>query len=87
MAAGLPIITSDFPLFREIFQASGCGILVDPLNPQAISEAIKWLLDHPQEAEAMGLRGRQLVFSRYNWNNEGGKLVSLYGRLSLLART
>ena len=81
MAAGIPIIASDFPLWRDIIQGTGCGILVDPLNPKKIAEAMLWLFNHPNEAEAMGSRGRQAAVSRYNWNQEGQKLVSLYARL------
>jgi glycosyltransferase involved in cell wall biosynthesis len=81
MAAGLPVIASDFPLWREIVDGAGCGLLVDPLDPDAISEAMQWILDHPKEAEAMGRRGRQAVEEKYNWERESQKLIGLYRRL------
>jgi len=81
MAAGLPVVASDFPLWHAIVEETGCGLLVDPLSPAAIAEAIAWLLAHPQEAEAMGRRGRQAVLERYNWEAEGRTLVALYGRV------
>jgi glycosyltransferase involved in cell wall biosynthesis len=82
MAAGIPIIASDFPLWREIIGAAGCGIVVDPLKPQEIAKAMQWLWEHPVEAKKMGLRGREAATSRYNWDHEGQKLVSLYARLA-----
>jgi glycosyltransferase involved in cell wall biosynthesis len=81
MSAGIPVVASDFPLWRSIIQEVGCGLLVDPTNPAAIAEAIRWLLDRPAEAESMGKRGRAAVRRVYNWENEQQKLIELYARL------
>jgi len=81
MSAGLPVVASNFPLWRSIIQEARCGILVDPTNPTAIAEAIRWLLERPAEAESMGLRGREAVRRIYNWENEEQKLVELYAQL------
>jgi glycosyltransferase involved in cell wall biosynthesis len=81
MAAGLPVIASDFPHWREIIQGAGCGLLVDPKDPEAIAAAMKRILDHPEEAEAMGQRGRGAVEMRYNWERESVKLLEIYERL------
>ena len=78
MAAGLPVIASDFPLWRRIVEEAGCGLLVRPGDAQAFAEALKWLLDHPDEAAAMGLKGRKAVLEQYRWDNEAKKLISLY---------
>jgi glycosyltransferase involved in cell wall biosynthesis len=81
MAAGLPVIASDFPLWRGIIEEAQCGLLVDPLDPHSIKEAIEWVFAHPEEAEAMGKRGKDAVHERYNWSHEAKKLVNLYQRL------
>ena len=82
MAAGVPVIASDFPHWRRIVRGVDCGLVVDPLDPAAIAQAIGWLLAHPAEAEAMGRRGREAVIRELNWDAEGARLISLYRGLS-----
>jgi glycosyltransferase involved in cell wall biosynthesis len=81
MSAGLPVIASNFPLWKEIVEGNKCGICVDPMDPKAIASAIQWMIDHPEEAEEMGKNGRRAVETKYNWANESKKLVGLYQRL------
>ncbi|HOL44542.1 MAG TPA: glycosyltransferase family 4 protein [Methanothrix sp.] len=81
MAAGLPVIASNFPLWRQIIEEARCGITVDPLKPEEIAEAIEYLIKHPSEAQMMGENGRHAVVERYNWEKEGEKLTRLYEEL------
>jgi glycosyltransferase involved in cell wall biosynthesis len=78
MAAGLPIVASAFPVWRELIEGEGVGICVDPDDPAAAAAAILWLRDHPEEARAMGRRGRQAVAARYNWESQATHMVALY---------
>jgi glycosyltransferase involved in cell wall biosynthesis len=81
MGAGLPVIASDFRPLRKIIDAEQCGLVVDPSDPEAIAAAMRWVLTHPIEAEAMGRNGRRAVVERYNWEAEGTKLLALYGKI------
>ena len=81
MAAGLPVVASNFPLWRQIVEGNHCGICVDPLDPKAIAEAIEFLITHPEEARKMGENGRRAVETKYNWDSEAEKLLSLYKEL------
>lgn len=78
MAAGIPVVMSNFPVYAEIIDGAGCGLTVDPTDPQACADAIEWLLDHPAEAEAMGKRGRAAIEDRYNFAGEAVRLRQLY---------
>ncbi|TLM77166.1 MAG: glycosyltransferase family 4 protein, partial [Actinobacteria bacterium] len=78
MAAGLPVIASDFPLWREIVSEVACGLLVDPADPAAIAAAIDTLLSDPAAAVEMGRRGREAVLERYNWEAQMPALLDLY---------
>ena len=81
MAAGLPVIASDFPLWRSIVEGAGAGLLVDPMDTRAIGQAMQTLLDKSQLAREMGNAGRQAVHETYNWSREDEKLMGLYRRL------
>ncbi len=81
MSAGIPVIASDFPLWRKIIEGAGCGLLVNPSSPRAIADAIQFVLTRPHEAEAMGRRGREAVEKYYNWESQEKKLLQLYAGL------
>ena len=78
MAAGLPYVCSDFPLWRKLAEASGAGICVEPKNIVGISTAISSLLTDRNKAQAMGRKGREYVIKHCNWSNEEQSLLSLY---------
>ncbi|MFT9850484.1 glycosyltransferase family 4 protein [Aneurinibacillus sp. REN35] len=78
MAAGIPVIASDFPLWRDIVTGNECGICVDPLDEKQIAEAIQYLVDHPKEAKRMGDNGRRAIEQKYSWEMEAKKLIALY---------
>lgn len=81
MSVGIPVIASDFPLWKEIIEGNNCGICVDPLNPKEIANAINWIMENPVEAEKMGGKGRRAVETKYNWEAESEKLISAYESL------
>lgn len=81
MAIGIPSIASNFPLWREIIEGNKCGLCVDPLNPEAIAQAIDYLIDHPAEAEKMGRNGQKSVKEKYNWTIEEEKFLKFYKEL------
>ncbi len=81
MSAGLPVVASDFPLWRGIVQRHRCGVVVDPADPAAIAAAIGSILDDPARAQAMGEAGRAAVLTAYRWPVAERELLALYDRL------
>lgn len=81
MSSGVPVISSNFPLWQQIIEGNQCGLCVDPLDPLSIAKAIDYLITHPKEAEKMGRNGQQAVLEKYNWKVEEGKLLNFYQSL------
>lgn len=66
MEAGLPLICSDVPVYRKIWEEYKFGILVDPTNSDQIAEAINYLAHNKEEAYEMGQEGRRAVIEKYS---------------------
>ena len=68
MALSQPVImTKTGAVPNEIdIEEAGCGIFVPPENPEALAEAVAFLGDNPDKADAMGQNGRQLAERYYN---------------------
>lgn len=81
MALGLPVVCSDFPVYREVAGLRGAGILVDPSKPEQIADAIESLVRNPGLARMMGEAGRRAVRERFNWNEERKKLLEVYQQI------
>ncbi|MBP8990882.1 MAG: glycosyltransferase family 4 protein [Spirochaetes bacterium] len=78
MSAGIPVIASNFPLWKEIVEGNKCGICIDPQSPEEIAKAVEYLLNNPEIAKQMGENGRKVVEEKYNWEKEGKKLLEVY---------
>ncbi|MGB3902257.1 MAG: glycosyltransferase family 4 protein [Bacteroidales bacterium] len=78
LAAGLPIIASDIPHYKEIIEVNNCGFCVNPFDIESIADKVSLLINNNQIAEEMGLNGRNAIEKYYNWENEGKKLIELY---------
>lgn len=78
MQCGLPVVVSNFPCYQYWNEKYHFGICVDPSNEDEIADAIRYLLDHPDEARQMGENGRRAVKEEFNWGAEEKKLLALY---------
>lgn len=82
MLAGIPVVASNFPAIEDVVKDKGCGICIDPLNPDEIASAVNYLLANDQEAIRMGENGQRSVIEKYNWTVEEEKLFSFYSGLT-----
>src|SRR5215467_4368299 len=66
MAMGKAVICSRVPGQTDVVVEGENGRYVPPGDPLALRAEIRRLLDHPQEAESLGTRGRQLIERQMN---------------------
>lgn len=80
MAAGLPILTADFPEARKVVEDYNIGIVFDPQDPHSIAAAYNRLSYDPENLNAM--RGRlTLALSNFDSEREWRKIVDLYDEI------
>ncbi len=82
MLAKLPVISSDFEFWKPLLEGNHCGMMVDPLDTDAIAEKINFLLSKPELREKFGENGYQAVISKYSWDSQAEKLLELYKSIS-----
>jgi glycosyltransferase involved in cell wall biosynthesis len=82
MAAGIPIVASDFKAWESIILKYNCGIMVNPNDANTIATACLYLINHPDIAKTMGENGKKAVLEYFNWESERTKLDQLYHKLS-----
>lgn len=81
MSAGIPVIASDFPLWREFVEGNDCGLCVDPHDPRKVAAAIDELVFDQDKARRMGENGRRAIVEQYNWEVEEQKLIRFYQKI------
>jgi glycosyltransferase involved in cell wall biosynthesis len=69
MAAGLALLVSDQPDWREMFVKPGYARACDPTDPESIAGALSWFIDHPAGRRAMGASGRAKIETEWNYDS------------------
>ena len=82
MNAGIPIIISNFPLWKEMFKNTGNAFFVNPLNPEEIKESIGKLMEDDKKVTTMGKNGLMAIQKKYNCDIEKEKLINLYNKIA-----
>lgn len=79
MQAGLPIVASREVLFcKQVIQEETCGLVVDPLDTDAVAETIRNIIDNPEQAKQMSENAFRAYSDKYNWSNEEKRLLDFY---------
>ena|GEM_PF-83451 len=75
-----PVVVTDAPPLRRIVEGVGCGLVCRSGDPESMARAVLNIA-RSGNAGAMGARGREAVYARYNWAKEARKLVDVHSGL------
>lgn len=78
MAMGLPVVSTDHGGIPELVTDVISGFLVPERNPDAITEKLIELIEHPERWVEMGRAGRARVEEKYEMQKLNDELVTIY---------
>lgn len=82
MEAGLPIICTDYILWKDVVERYECGLSVEPRNVDQLKNAIKYLLENKEVAYKFGKNGQQAIKEELNWSTEEKKYLRIYNEFN-----
>ncbi len=77
-ACRLPLLVTKVGGMAAALTHHQTAYLVPPSDPNALIEGLGWLMDHPQEAAALGQAGYNLVREKYSLDLMIAKTLALY---------
>ncbi len=84
LALGLPILCTRNMQMPMDIEAEGCGFWLEPGDVEGWKEKLRYIADHPDEAEAMGRKGRDLAERYYNINLCGSEVANIIEKVKRL---
>ena len=75
MASGRPMIATDLPVLREVLQHGENAWLIPPDDTDALTHAIRHLLERPDLANRLGERARN-DSQRYSWTSRAERILA-----------
>lgn len=82
LALGTPVVATKAGGLADFVRHGENGFLVDVGDVDSAADHLRFLLENPDEAEAMGVRGRRLVLREFTWSKIGERLRALYRSLN-----
>jgi colanic acid/amylovoran biosynthesis glycosyltransferase len=77
-ASGLPVVATAIGGVGESIRDRISGLLVPSRDSRALASAVRWLIEHHEGWEHMGLAGRAHVMDRFDMEKLHDRLVSIY---------
>jgi glycosyltransferase involved in cell wall biosynthesis len=77
-ACGRPIITCNVPGCKEVVQPGISGLLIPPHNAPALAEAMKRLIQNPDERKSMGVFGRKIAEDEFSMELVLSQTLAVY---------
>ena len=82
MAAGLPVVASDLPAFRDVLDDGRRGLLAPPGDPAALAARIGDLLGDPALTERLARSGQEAAYACFDWSVVVPQVLEVYAEAS-----
>ena len=80
MSIKLPVITSNFELYKDVVEKNKCGFCIDPFSPEDLASKIEIIIKDETLAKRMGINGFKAIEEKFNWKHEERKLHTAYDK-------
>lgn len=77
MAAGVPIISSDLPVLKEVLTNQVNAMLVCPDDPKKWIEAVDELIENPKLADSIGIQAHNDYRNKYTWTKRASTILDV----------
>jgi glycosyltransferase involved in cell wall biosynthesis len=81
MSIKLPVITSNFELYRNVVETYNCGYCINPFSARDLANCIETIFKDKKLSLEMGNNGFDLVTTKFNWQNQEKTLIESYNKV------
>jgi len=85
-ATGTPVIASRLGAMKEVGEEMRTGLLFTPGDAEDLAHKLHWILDHPDQVDAMRHDARKLYETRYAMDENCRLLIRAYETAQLASR-
>lgn len=81
-AAGKPVIASNIGSLPYVIEDGKTGLLFSPGSAEELRDKVRYLVQRPEEIQAMGRCGRGMVETKYHPNENYRALIHIFSKVS-----
>lgn len=83
MACGVPAVCTDVASMPEVVEDGVTGFVVPAHDTAALGQKLRWLREHPKQAEEMGRAARRRVLEKFTWPGVVERCLEIYTAASI----
>ena len=77
-SSGVPVIATNVGGIPELIVDGETGYLISPKDPQAIADAVQYVMEHPDEVKTVVDNAKKLVREKFDYRENARQFVQLY---------
>ena len=77
LATGNPVIVTDVGEIGTFLKDRENAVVVPPDEVNVFAEGMNWVIEHPEESEAIGRKGQELARTEFSYNTQCEKVLNI----------